>query len=158
MASRWKSFETRLPKLKLPVPWQAKVDQEKTIFEGKEHQVLARYLRQAKLEKEELESRIQAINIREEALEQLLLIWMEDTGTEKISLADGTLYRRREPYVRIADREALIRWVKANDHQDLLSVHYQTLNALVKERMLAGESDPDGIEIFLKTTVVLRKE
>lgn len=158
MGKKWTAFKTKLPRLVPAVDWQTKVDQAKVSFKKADHRALARRLRQVKAEKDELESQIKAINVVEEALSQLLLDWMEQNGTDKISLADGTLYVRDEPYVRIADREALIQWLKKNKHEDLLSVHWQTLNALVKERMIAGQVNPAGCEVFMKTTVSLRKE
>ncbi len=69
-----------------------------------------------------------------------------------IRLIDGTTIRMQpEPYTIVKDAEAVKQWLKANGQGELVKETFQwgTLNALVKERLLLGEAEPDGCEAFV---------
>jgi hypothetical protein len=109
-------------------------------------------------EKDRLNDLLGKENLRLEALTQLILKKMEDDGVTMVRLADGSsLSMKDEPYSQVSDRTAFLTWVKENGLEDLLTVHFQTMNALVKERLLNGEELPVGVKAFLKSSITRRK-
>jgi len=110
-----------------------------------------------KAAKDALEEQISAINIRLEALSQLLVEAMENQGADKIQLSTGaTVYIQDTPYPQVKDREALMAWINKNKMALLLSVNYQTLKGMTNDMLVAGKKPPEGVEVFLKTQARLR--
>jgi len=44
-----------------------------------------------------------------------------------------------------------------NGYERQLQLHASTMNAIVKERLIAGEAEPDGCEAFARTKIVLMR-
>lgn len=71
-----------------------------------------------------------------------------------IRLPSGETIRiQKEPYGKVVDAEAFRLWCIANGYETKLHLAYMTMNAIVKERLLAGEAEPDGTEAFSYTEV-----
>lgn len=112
------------------------------------------------LSKEELEGLVKARNLELAAVEQLLIDAYEAEDLSSLKLADGaSVSTQVEPYVVVQDKAALRDWLAASGHKELLDTlvpTWQTLNALLKERLAEGEEPPPGTSAFLKHKIVLR--
>jgi hypothetical protein len=98
------------------------------------------------------------VNLRIAAYEQLLAE-SQDEGADgwgtygvkpnALRLASGDTIRvQREPYGKVMDKEKFRQWCVANGYERQLQLWPSTMNALVKERLLAGEEPPEGCEAF----------
>jgi hypothetical protein len=93
-----------------------------------------------------------------DAYERMMTDQMEAEDVRSVSLTSGaSVGVYAEPYARVIDREALRRWCIANGYESQLQLLWQTLNGIAKERTLAGEPPPDGVEVTAKTQVRLNK-
>lgn len=104
-------------------------------------------------EKDQIESRLKAVNTKREALNQLLLAILEDAGDTKISNAYGTFYIQDEPYTRVEDKRQYLAWIHEEQMEELLAVPWQSTNAQTKDRLQKGKNPPPGLKIFIKSTV-----
>jgi hypothetical protein len=63
-----------------------------------------------------------------------------------------------EPYGKVVDSEALRQWALSDpDLSRKMALPWMTINSLTKERTLAGEAPPPGVEVFAKQLVRLNK-
>lgn len=109
-------------------------------------------------QEDELNEQLKEIRLRKAAVEQMLLDKMEDNGLDSMRLATGqSVSAQPEPYAQVVDRDALLSWVKANGLERSLTLPWQTVNSLTKERLMNGDSEPDGVTVFNKAKLVLRK-
>jgi hypothetical protein len=75
-----------------------------------------------------------------------------------MKLDDGASVRvQYEPHATVVDREANRKWAIANGLENLLSLPWQTVNALTKESLLKGEPEPDGISVTSYPKIVYTK-
>lgn len=107
--------------------------------------------------KEELEALLSEANLVLEAVSQCMTDQMEAEDVTSLRLANGrTVSVSLEPYAVVKDKDAVRTWVDGDpDLRKALTLPWQTLNALCKERLLAGEALPQGVEAFMKTKVRL---
>lgn len=147
--------------------WQAKVQQFKDEVSDRKAMSLATSYVALRAAKEEINKQLSDINLKIEAYEQLLDT-SQSTKAEgwgkygvkdnALRLPDGTTIRvEKQPYGQVKDKEAFRQWCIANGYENQLQLWPSVMNALVKERLLAGEPEPDGCEAFGKTTVKLVK-
>jgi len=79
---------------------------------------------------------------------------LAEAGIDKFTLKDGgTISLNPEVYSSIEDQAALLSWIKSHGMEHLLTLNYQTLSGMVKDRVANGEELPDGVSIFLKEKV-----
>jgi hypothetical protein len=141
-----------LPQFKEPQEWQEQINEVKQEMVGLETAEVARTFAMWRKEKKELEEKIKEINTEMEACSQLLVEHLQGQDVQKITLSTGeTVYLQSDPYPSVQDKEQLRMWVVQTGMEEILSVHYQTLVGLVKERLNNGEEPPPGVEVFLKT-------
>lgn len=93
------------------------------------------------------------VNLRLEALDQILVDNLEGEDESKIVNSLGTFSLVDSPYPKVADKPAFLGWVRETDQEEILSVNYQTMAAIVKAKIEKGEELPAGVEVFIKTTV-----
>ena len=115
--------------------------------------------------KDELNAIISEVNTRIEAFEQLLAESQEiqsagwgDYGVKDNALrlpTGETIRVQPEPYGQVKDKEAFRLWCLANGYERQMHLWPTTRNAIVKERLLKGEPEPDGCETFSKNKIVL---
>jgi hypothetical protein len=109
-------------------------------------------------QKEELDSQIKGINLHLEACQTILAERFENAGIQSLNIKDhGTFFLRDEPYTSVQNKQAVMKWLQENDMMEIVAPIWSSLNAIVKERLEKGEKLPDGVEVFLKTTVGVRK-
>jgi hypothetical protein len=119
---------------------------------------LAKAYREVRAEKAAHDEAGKAINRRVAALEALLYNAYEEAGITSMKLDDGSsvgVYA--DPYVVTINRDAVREWAVANGHERDLNIHSQTLASIVKERALAGETLPEGVELKVWHKVQMRK-
>jgi hypothetical protein len=139
--------------------WQDKVNTERTNLEyATNPQLLTAEYRKLRAEKEEHEEKIKKLNIKIAAHEQSLVSWLEDANLTQFKTDDGTtVFIKDTPYSTVEDRDKFITWIKETGLESLLSVHYQTMNGLVTERLTNGQPVPPGIRAFIKSSINMRK-
>lgn len=147
-------------------PFQQKVDEAKLDFRSHNREggplenkvTMAKELRKIIRSKEELETQISELNVKIEALNQMLVDELEDEGITKFTLPEGlTTYQEQRVYVAIQDKEKFYEWIDANGLDDLYTVHSSTASALVKERLENGQELPPGAAAFLKASIRFRQ-
>jgi len=109
--------------------------------------------------KEGLEAILSAVNMRLEAVTQMMIesFEAEDITQVKNASEGYTVRLQYEPYAQVTDKTAFLKWCQDNGLAGSLSLPWQTTNAITKERLLAGEPEPTGVTAHAKTKVVLSR-
>lgn len=147
----------QLPTFELESAFQQKVTDAKTAYQALSVADLAREFGMQRKEKDAHEEAIKVINVELEALSQLIVEDLEAGDLQKVQIASGaTVYTQVEPYSSVENKEALLAYIKKAKMQALLTLPWQTLNALNKERLIGGKQVLPGSRCFLKTSARLR--
>lgn len=147
----------QLPAFELEPVFQQKVTDAKTAYQALSVADLAREFGMQRKEKDAHEEAIKVINVELEALSQLIVEDLEAGDLQKVQIASGaTVYTQVEPYSSVENKEALFAYIKKAKMQALLTLPWQTLNALNKERLIGGKPVLPGSRCFLKTSARLR--
>lgn len=86
------------------------------------------------------------INLMIEAYEQLAYDQYQAEGVTSLKLSNGdSVSYHEEPRATIKDRDLLRKWVMEAGMERSLQIPWQTINAITKERLLAGLPEPDGV-------------
>jgi len=156
---KWEHFKGVLPQYREEdnPERQVLIDEIRSGLADKTNEEIAVLMRDAKYRKDELEAKVSAINLELDAY-QILVYRFENSTVQSLRLSTGELiYMKDEPYSKVVDKEANNIWIIENGMDELRSVQWGTLNSIVKQRMDNGESTPAGVEVYLKTQVVMRK-
>lgn len=138
-------------------PWQEKVNKERSVLENNPTKLAESY-KDLRARKDALEEQIKVLNIQIAAREQALVSWLEGSGLTQFKMADGTtVFIKDSPYSSVEDKDKFIAWIRETGQEALLSVHYQTMNGLVTQRLANGEPEPPGIKVFIKSGINMRK-
>ena len=156
---QWENFKGKLPE------WQGddvdriqQIQTIKTKLAEKTNPEIARLMKDLKFQKEELEAELSNIELQYEACQRLLSERLENDGTSSFRLDTGELFYIEDvPYAQIKDKTQSNIWFIENGMDELRSVNWQTLNAIVKERLKNGDSLPEGVDVYMKTTVKMRR-
>lgn len=118
----------------------------------------ARVYRDVRRLKDSFNAQEKMTNILVCAYEQLLWDQYEADGVKGLSLEDGGNVRVEEqPHGKVVDKDANRKWAIENGLESMLSIPWQTANALAKEALLRREDPPDGMEIEARPKVVYTK-
>jgi hypothetical protein len=145
--------------------WQARVETIKAEFsDAPTTAQLVDVYTTLRREKERVDALLSIVNIRLEAVMQLLDASQEagvdgwgqyGVGDNAVRLANGdTLRVDRKPYGQVKDKEAFRLWCVANGYEGQMQLWPTTMNTIVKERVLSGDALPDGTDVFSKATIV----
>ena len=143
--------------------YQAKVDAKKReiyneIGEGLSSASLALLYKDARKEKEEAEKVLYDINVELTAITQMLVDRYEIDGITSTRLDTGeSISLRYEPYAVVEDREKIWQWCKDNGYEREMQLSWNTLNAIMKERLLKGEPEPEGVRAYTRVKPVYYK-
>lgn len=148
-----------LPRLPAAEPsFQAQVDQAKGRVTSRGPGGLAARYEQLRNRKDRADRLTAKLNVQLAAVEQLMWSAYEDANLTMVRLSDGSsVAAEQEPYAAVRDQAACRAWAEANGHRASLQVPWPTVNAITKERLLAGLPPPDGVEIYSRTKTVLRR-
>ena len=138
--------------------FQDRVDQAKNAIKATSQVDLANQLLAVRAEKDAAKETLSEINVRLIAIEQYLVDAFEQVGVTGIKLDSGeSISTQIKPWARVQDKRAFRQWCVDNGYEDALALPWQTTNSLVSDRLVEGLPEPDGIETFKQTTVVVRK-
>jgi len=164
VASKYVNVIDKLPRMLATEPaYQEKVEEAKAKLVTElnielKASVLAREYASLRAERDRIEDELSDVNLNLEAVSQLLIAQYETEGTTSVRLATGQTIRMQiEPYAQVQDREQYRLWCIANGLERSMMLPWQTTNSLVKERLLAGEVEPDGVIATARTKIVLQK-
>lgn len=158
MPGKWSGLKDTVEKMPVESEFQNKVNAEKTAYLQNSTAEKARVFCFLRDQKDKLESEIRELNVKLEALSQLMIEELEANGTDLFRLDSGdTLSIKDEPYVSVQDRSMFLSWIKATDQEDLLTVNYMTLSSMTKKRLVEGLSEPPGLKVFIKQSITRRK-
>jgi hypothetical protein len=160
---KYSTLRGKIPAFQEESSYQEKVNDEKLLILGSANDEDANVTRLASLfvaakqTKDAYEDKISELNVRLEALSQMIVEHLEGEQIQKVELASGALiYLQDTPYPIVKDRDAVLDWIKKQKMQSLLTVHFQTLKAMTSERLVTGKPCIPGTEVFLKTQARVR--
>lgn len=105
-----------------------------------------------------LDEIVKEVNLRIEAIQQLMTDQFEVEDLSGVRMADGGLVSQiKEPYPKVEDKSKFLKWCIDNGLSNQLSLHVKTMESIVKQRLLDGEPEPDGVRAYFKTRYMLRK-
>jgi hypothetical protein len=149
--------------------YQGKIDRLKADIRGActTAECLARNYASARALKDELAAQIGSVNDVLEAYQQLLVEsheageagWGQYGARENaLRLATGAVVRiDKEPVGKVVDKEQFRLWCVANGLEQSLQLWPSTMNAIAKERLLAGAAPPDGVDVHFWEKIVYTK-
>lgn len=156
---KYDGLKSRLPKLQEePSAYRVEVDKLKEEIKRNDTSLLlVKYVR-ARAEVDAIELQLKEARKILMALTESITERYEDTGVTSMQLASGAMIRVQvEPYAQVKDKEALLHWVRETGLENLLTLPWQTLNSMTKERLLSGEGEPPGVEAYMIDKLVLVK-
>ena len=107
---------------------------------------------------DELEAQLSQKKEALDAHVQLIIGWMEEAGLTKYRLESGdSLAVTDKPYCQVVDKDRWLTWIHETGQDDLLSVHYQTMNGMVSARLQDGRDLPPGIKAYIKSSITRYK-
>jgi hypothetical protein len=146
-----------LPTLQAEEPnYQLKVEAKKREIFGEIGDALssgsvAQLYKNARLEKEDLEEQLYDTNLELTAITQMLIDRYEIDGISSLKLDSGEKVSiQYEPYAVVEDRAKVWEWCKENGYEREMQLNWATLNAVTKDRLLQGLSEPEGVRAYVK--------
>lgn len=161
-------YDALFPALQLApiadLTYQAKVDAAKAEVTATDAPDLAAEFARLDKVKEDILAELYEANLRIEAITQLL-IESQDANAEgwgdygvagnAIRLPSGATIRiQPEVTGQVKDKERFRLWCIANGYETKLQLWPTVTTAIVKERLMAGEPEPDGVEAFKRNKLV----
>jgi len=115
---------------------------------------LARQYVEARLEKDRIKEDLADVNLRLEAISQLMTDQFEVEGTSSLKLESGhSVSIFLQPYASVMDKDAFREWCVSQQLDRQMVLPWQTLNKLTNDMLLAGEPEPPGVKIFAKAEI-----
>lgn len=172
MARKSGKYDDLIPKLhKLPpsnTDWQSRVDEVKSIIKERHPLILAENYIGLRQTREFVKAKLTELELQVEAHEQLLESSQEagesawgkyGVKPNALRLSTGDTIRiQKEPTGKVVDKEMYRLWCLDNGYERQLQLWPSTTNAIIKERLLHGDPEPDGTEAYFLTKVVLVKK
>ena len=122
---------------------------------------LAERYADVRIYRDTLKRELYDVNVELDAITEIMTEQFEVEGITSISMTDGSTVRlQSEPHASIKDRAKVIAWAKNDpDLRDKVqeTIHWQTVNGAVKALLANGEPEPEGIEVYHKTTPYLSR-
>jgi hypothetical protein len=145
-----------LPKLPPePGPKQDRIDAAKAEFAGMSVKELTQAYLNLRDEADELNARVEKLDERVQATEQLIVEVYEAEGIHSLKMFGGAAVRTDPiPYASVADKQTYRQWCIQQGLEDQMVLPWPTTTSIVKERLLNGDPEPPGVTVFCKTTVV----
>jgi hypothetical protein len=156
---KYTNIASALPTLPIEGEYQAEISAIKTTISQDLSEVdLAKEIVSIRAEKAAAKEALGVINLRLTAYEQILTDQFEAAGITQVRLESGeTISTQIKPYARVADKRAFRQWCVFNGLESSLTLPWTTTNALVADRLVEGLPEPDGIDTYKLSTVVLRR-
>lgn len=117
---------------------------------------VAKLYNEAKLAKAAAESVARSYELKKDALARLMADRFEEDDKTSTSFTNGGSMRiTPDVFPTVSDPDKLRAWIKANGMESVLTLNFQTMTAMVKERLTGGKSLPDGVDVYLKDKLTL---
>lgn len=120
----------------------------------------AKQLKSYRETKDLLENDLKDIRTKIDELQVKFIELMELHDLQNFSIKDlGTFYLSSDIYPKVTDQDALFEDLRNSGYDSLIkeTVHAGTLKAHIKERLADKNSLPNGIEIYSKAVVRIKK-
>jgi len=158
---KWADITPTLPKL--PTVREEAVEKAKFNFQyATDYKQSASYMASVyadiRLEKAAVEAVLKEVQVRLDAIEELMVDQYEAEGLTFLRLDDGmSVGINIEPVAVVEDPEAFRLWCLANGYEKRMVLHSSTTQSVVKERLMEGEPEPDGVTSYARPKITLRK-
>jgi hypothetical protein len=134
------------------------IDKRAFKFDGQGSSSLAHLYKDLRVHKAAIDDVASALNLLIAAAEQMITEQWEAEGLSTIKMEKGgSVSTQSEPVAKVVDHTKMREWCVANGYENLFTLAWTTLNSMVKQRLLDGRPEPDGVDVFSRTKVVLRK-
>ena len=170
MAGRPGKYATITPRLpKYVDPDKKRVDKVTAVAESVEHDAIGRGVainaahvaacyEDLRKEKEALDEKQYSLQLELDAFTMLILKYYEAEGVSSMTLQGGGVVRvQQEPSPSVIDPVAFRQWCLDHGYADQMKLNPSTAAALVKERLVNGETVPDGVEVSAYSKIVYTK-
>lgn len=155
---KWSHLKETLPRAPLDAKFQVKVDELKKRLADRSLDKLVETYDLVETERENLEREVELTNVYLTALGALLVDRLEAAGQTLVRFeGNGTISLLDLPLIEIADPVAFRGWVDQNV-PELLQLHWQTRDKLVKDRLEAGSPLPPGTTVKAVMTRISRRK
>jgi len=150
-------------------PRSERVEKVREQYRSKSAIDLARVYADLRRAKDEVEDTLSSINVRIEAIASLLITAYEQEGVSSLKIAETgqsvsvqsepiAAFEGTTPEERAAAKERFRLWCITNGFERQMALHPQTTQALVKQMLLDGQPEPDGIKAYALDKLVLRQK
>ena len=159
---KWDKVVAKLPPKPSDDPnRQYQVEQEKakileSLGTGNIEQLVKLYISLRK-QRDFFKTKLEPINLGLEALEQMLDEAFAGANVTSVHTNEGNVNVRREPVVSVVDKDGVRLWAIENGFERELTILWQTLNSVMKERMLTGFDVPECVKMYSRPVVSLRE-
>lgn len=113
---------------------------------------------QQRSEVDEMKRRLKQGNLFIEALAQMLVDQMDDEDVTSVKIPGAAVRVQIEPYAQVRNKEAFRIWCIENGLETSLALPWSATNSITKERLLEGKPEPDGVEAFQKSKIVMTRD
>lgn len=111
-----------------------------------------------RLQEEELKEAMSINDTDQQALERMLIDWMEDNGVNSVRLSNGvSLFLQDSVYPGMENQAEFYKWVKDTNQESLFTVNWQTMKSTVSNMLVEGKPVPPGIKAYKKAGINRRK-
>jgi hypothetical protein len=153
---------------KLVEPRSERVEKVREQYRDQSAVNLARIYADLRRAHDEIADTLSSINERIEAVSSLIVTAYEQEGVSSLRIAETgqTVSVQSEPIAafegttpeeRVEAKERFRLWCLANGFERQMALHPSTTQALVKQLLLDGQPEPDGIKAFTLDKLVLRQ-
>lgn len=170
MASKWDFLRGKFPKVPLEATYQMKIDAVLDsavdaenlpgirVRDLSDQELKDRYIK-VRDQLDKITAEQKALDLEKEAYTKLFAERFEEAGEASKTFADGvSIGITPDPYPYVKDQELLTAWIKAKGLESILTLNYQTMASMVKERLegKVNEGLPDGVDVFMKDKLTCR--
>lgn len=149
---KWSKLKDKLVRFAEEPSYQSKIDAIKPLFPA-DRLGRCEELVNLKKAKEIHEEEIKDINLKLASLDQLLVEDLETMGETKVANGLGTFSIKDVPYAKVVDQPAFLAWIRQEGLEEILTVNYNTMAAMAKDRLEKNEPLPAGVGVFMKATI-----
>jgi len=162
---KYSILKGRLTKFSGEPDYQERVNVEKDRIRealtecGEKHNAksFGRFLIQARIEKASLEAQIKEKNLTIAAMDQVLVELLEAETMTSFKLENAvSMSIKDDVYCSVSDKPLFYDWIDKNGLEDMYTINYQTMSSMVKQRLIAGEEIPPGVETYFKQSISVR--
>lgn len=119
---------------------------------------LARRYIEIRTQKDKLKGELESVQLELTAVEQLMAAQYEAEGVTSMNVEGlGTVRVTPEPKAKIVDRDAFREWCIENGYERALALPWSTTNAVLKQRLLEGLTEPSGLEARYQNGIFFTK-